>query len=191
MITKTDFLELLVLLDDQGREDIQWAENLAPPEDAIHFAMETIYVIVNSGMKHKVAQGIFDRCKFALIEGQPVINYFKHKGKVAAIERVWAERQVFFDGYMAATDKVEFCKTIPWVGGITCYHLAKNFGAQVAKPDVHLQRLADLEGVTAQALCERLAKETGYKISTVDTILWRACAYGFMDSRSGKIKEAA
>lgn len=66
--------------------------------------------------------------------------------------------------------------------------MAKNFGAQVAKPDVHLQRLADREGVTAQELCERLAAETGWKVSTVDTLLWRAAATGHINSRTGELR---
>jgi len=89
--------------------------------------------------------------------------------------------------YLVAADKVEFCASLPWIGNITKYHLAKNFGADVAKPDVHLQRLADREGTTAQALCERLAKATGYRAATVDVLLWRACANGIINSRTGEI----
>jgi hypothetical protein len=60
---------------------------------------------------------------------------------------------------------------------------SENLGADVAKPDVHLNRLAEAERVTAQELCERLAKETGYRAATVDLILWRACANGIIHSR--------
>lgn len=84
----------------------------------------------------------------------------------------------------AADDKLAFCESLPWIGGITKYHLAKNFGADVAKPDVHLKRLADAAGCTAQALCDRLARETGYRVGTVDVVLWRACAIGLVDSRA-------
>jgi hypothetical protein len=78
---------------------------------------------------------------------------------------------------------VAFCGTLPWVGPITKYHLAKNFGGNFAKPDVHLQRLADAEGTTPQELCERLGEATGYRASTIDLILWRACADGIINSR--------
>jgi hypothetical protein len=86
---------------------------------------------------------------------------------------------------MAAEDKLAFCETLPWIGGITKYHLAKSYGLDFAKPDVHLQRLADLEGVTAQELCARLAPELGWKVRTVDLVIWRACATGILDSRTG------
>ena len=82
---------------------------------------------------------------------------------------------------------LEWLQGLPWIGGITKYHLAKNLGIDCAKPDVHLQRLADREGVTAHVLCERLAKATGYRIATVDLVLWRACATGLIDSRTGTV----
>jgi hypothetical protein len=191
---------LFALMVDQLRlagfadEDIEWSENAGPPDDAEDFALEAIFVICNSGMKNTVARRIFEKVKAALQVGQSARTVFGHSGKVGAIDRVWAERDQLFVAYTAATDKVAFCETIPWIGGITKYHLAKNFGAQVAKPDVHLQRLADLHGVSAQALCERLAKATGYKVATVDLLLWRACAEGILDARTGELhphREAA
>lgn len=191
MISKDDFLRILDLLGDQGREDVEWANGCKMPDSPEDFALEVIYVICNSGMKHKVAVGIFERCKSAVLEGQPVINYFGHQGKAAAIEVIWRDRARLYAEYAAAPDKVAYAETLPWIGKITAYHVAKNFGAQVAKPDVHLQRLANLERVTAQQLCERLAAETGYRVPAVDTVLWRACAYGLLDSRTGQLKVPA
>lgn len=188
MITKRDFIHLLVLLDDQGREDLAWAQNCKLPTDADNFASEVIYVICNSGMKFETARKIYDRVMPQVRAGADAIHVFGHKGKAAAIDNIWRDRERLFSNYLAAEDKVAYARTIPWIGGITAYHVAKNFGAQVAKPDVHLQRLADLEGVTAQQLCERLAGETGHCVAAVDTILWRACATGIMDSHTGTIQ---
>lgn len=80
-------------------------------------------------------------------------------------------------------DLIAFYATLPWIGSVTKFHLAKNLGADVAKPDVHLVRLAVSNRETAQGLCERLAKETGYRAATIDLILWRACADGIIHSR--------
>ncbi|GMN03051.1 hypothetical protein MTsPCn3_17820 [Erythrobacter sp. MTPC3] len=71
---------------------------------------------------------------------------------------------------------------MPWIGPITVYHLAKNLGADVAKPDVHLERLARGDKTTSQTLCRRLSRWTGYRVATIDTVLWRACANGFLHS---------
>jgi hypothetical protein len=187
ILAASDIAIIIDRLGEQARDDIAWAENLVPPTDPDDFALEAIFVICNSGMKNTVARGIYQRVVKQIYAGGPVREVFRHPGKAKAIETIWFDRQDLFDRYMAATDKLEFCGSMPWIGGTTKYHLAKNFGADVAKPDVHLQRLADLEGVTAQQLCERLAAETGYRVATIDTILWRACANGVINSRSGQL----
>lgn len=164
--------------------DIRWSENAAPPRDADHFASEAIFVICNSGMKNTVARGIFERVMGALGHGESARAAFGHPGKAKAIDDIWQRRERLFAGYMAASNKVAFCETLPFIGGITKYHLAKNFGADVAKPDVHLQRLADHYGVTVKRLCDGLAEQSGLKARTVDLLLWRACATGVIDSRN-------
>ncbi|BEP34318.1 hypothetical protein GmRootV59_12920 [Variovorax sp. V59] len=189
-ITAEQFRAVLVALGEQGADDVEWSESIAPPATADDFAQEAIFVICNSGMKNTVARMIFDRCIGALAAGTPVIDVFKHKGKVAAIEAIWADRAGLLSMYLLRktdADRLEMLAALPWIGGITKYHLAKNFGANVAKPDVHLQRLADREGCTAQSLCERLAGEVGLRAATVDVVLWRACANGVINSRTGEI----
>lgn len=185
MITATEFARIVRLVREAGYgDDIEWAQNCKPPADADQFAREAIFVICNSGMRFTVARGIFDRVMACLKARKSARAAFGHVGKCEAIDDVWANREEWYRRYMAAEDKVDFCGALPWIGRITKYHLAKNFGAQVAKPDVHLQRLADREGVTVQQLCERLAEETGLKVPTVDTVLWRACAIGIINSRA-------
>lgn len=186
-MTADTFNEIRARLGSMAEADIHWAERLAAPTTAEEFASEAIFVICNSGMKNTVARNIFERCMVSLRCGWPVRDVFGHVGKAAAIERIWREREALLRDYFAAPDKLEFCASLPWVGDITKYHLAKNLGADVAKPDVHLQRLADREGTTAQALCERLAHELGLRVATVDTVLWRACAEGVLNSRTGEL----
>lgn len=163
--------------------DLEWSENILPPDDPDEFAREAIFVICNSGMAFRVAERIFYRVEQALANGESASSAFGHNGKCGAIDFIWQNRERLLAEYLAAPDKLAFCESLPWIGSITKYHLAKNFGADVAKPDVHLQRLADAEGVTPQQLCERLAGETGLRIPTVDVVLWRACALGIIRSR--------
>lgn len=187
MITGSDFHRIIACLGEQGQEDITWSEACCAPTDADDFASEAIFVICNSGMKNTIAVKIFAKVMAAIQGGVSTFDVFRHPGKAKAIDDIWRRRDELMAGYLAAVDKVSFCETLPWIGGITKYHLAKNFGADVAKPDVHLQRLADREGVTPQQLCERLARDSGYKIATVDVLLWRACADGILNSRTGAI----
>lgn len=187
MITAPQFWHIVAALGQVAADDIQWSQDLCPPADAKSFAEEVVFVICNSGMKNTIARQIYRRCIDALCEARPVADVFGHKGKAAAIEHVWHGRQQIFADYLAADDKLAFLQALPWIGGITKFHLAKNFGQDVAKPDVHLQRLADREACTAQQLCDRLAAEVGLRAATVDTVLWRACANGALDSRTGAI----
>lgn len=176
------------IVDAGYGQDIDWAESLGvPPRSAEDFAAETIYVICNSGMKHTVARGIYERVRKALVSGKSARSAFRHPGKAAAIDTIWNNRQQLLDDYNAADDKVAFCAGLPWIGDITKWHLAKNFGADVAKPDIHLQRLADRFGTDPQSLCEHLAGLTGLRVATVDTVLWRACAIGALDGRTARL----
>lgn len=189
---RIDMPTLIARLTDAGYDDdIAWAEDLKPPVCPEDFATETIFVICNSGMRFTTARRIYDKVIGALRFGHPVSDVFGHAGKAAAIETIWRDRARLFAEYKAASDKLAFLESLPWIGGITKYHCAKNFGLQFAKPDVHLQRLADTLETTPQALCEDLAKTCGYKVATVDTLLWRAAALGILDTRTGKIREAA
>lgn len=192
MLSAAHFEEIVGRLRAAGwaEEDIAWSEGCGPPKDAEDFASEVIFVICNSGMKNTVARRIYDKVMPMVRMGGSAANVFGHYDKSQAIDIIWIRRDEFFAGFMAAADKVAFCETLPWIGPVTKYHLAKNFGVDVAKPDVHLQRLADIEGVTAQELCERLAETSPYRVRTVDVLLWRACAVGIIDSRTGDFLES-
>lgn len=187
-ITAQDFNDIVTRMGQIAIDDIAWAEAIRAPTDPDDFALECIFVICNSGMKNTVAQRIFNRVKGSLAAGNSASTAFGHKGKCLAIEKIWRNRVGLLAGFQAAEDKLAYLVSLPWIGDITKYHLAKNFGLDVAKPDVHLRRLADREGTTPQGLCERLAAITGYRAATVDTVLWRACANGVVNSRTGAIK---
>lgn len=186
-LTKAAVEMLMGRLADAGfGDDVVWSENAGPPADADEFASEAIFVICNSGMKNTVARRIYERVMVALEAGKPARDAFGHKGKAMAIGTIWLNRAILFDAYMKLRtddERLEWIAHLPWIGGITKYHLAKNFGVDVAKPDVHLQRLADHHGEAVQDLCERLGRETGLKARTIDLILWRACAEGMIDTR--------
>lgn len=177
MMTLERFRLLEAVLRERGYgPTIDWTESIEPATSSEEFAERTIYVICNSGMANTVAAVIYTRCLDALRESTPVASVFRHPGKAPAIERIWAEREQLFAAYNQADDPVAALEAMPWIGQVTALHLAKNLGANVAKPDVHMERLARAEDTTTATLCERLSRETGYRAATIDTILWRACA---------------
>lgn len=184
MITLRRFRRLEQAIKAAGFEaDIAWSQQLASPANADEFAREAVYVIINSGMKNTVALDIFDRCMDGLQAGKRIRRTFKHPGKARAITAIWNQREQLFADYCSCDDKLAFCASLPWIGPVTSYHLAKVLGADVAKPDVHLARLARRDRTTVDRLCRSLARQSGYRVATVDTILWRACEQGILDSR--------
>ena len=184
MITLSRFRLLEQLLRDLGYgPTIEWSEAIQPPTDADDFAKRAIYVICSSGMRVTVAGPIYERCIEAVRVGSSAQLVFGHRGKARAIDSIWTERATLFENYTASAAPLEFLAQLPWIGPVTKHHLAKNLGSDTAKPDVHLERLAARQGNTPFELCQELARATGYKVATVDTILWRACAEGLLNSR--------
>lgn len=171
------------IIDKGFEEDIHWAEHIKPPEDAWHFAREYVFVVCNSGMKFQIAVKIFERVMEALTQRRSVATVFGHKGKAAAITKVWRNRQNYFDTFKVqptVLDKLAYLRSLPWIGDITKYHLAKNLGVDCAKPDRHLVRIAERYGTETHALCAHLARLSGDRVATVDVVLWRAAAIGVL-----------
>lgn len=164
--------------------DIDWSEALSIANakrelSADLFALEIAFVICNSGMKATIAGPIYNRVRDALREGRSATSAFGHAGKAKAIDDVWRDRERLLAEFLAAEDKVAWCETLPWVGKITKYHLAKNLGVDCAKPDRWLVRVAEAAGETVDQLCARLAAATGDRVATVDYVIWRACERGW------------
>jgi hypothetical protein len=182
-LTLAQFRELEAVLRARGYNDmITWSETVMPPTEARTFAREAIYVICNSGMNFITANGIYWKCIRALNQRQSSSTVFGHPGKTKAIDYIWKHRKILFAAFEIAENKLAYCHTLPFIGDITKHHLAKNLGLDTIKPDVHLMRLAQAERVSPMALCARLAYQTGYRQSTIDSILWRSCADRYLDS---------
>ncbi|AOZ11150.1 hypothetical protein [Cupriavidus malaysiensis] len=163
--------------------DIDWSESLHPVTDADVFGREYVFVICNSGMKAQIARAIYSRVMEALVVGASAKSVFGHPGKAGAIDRGWRGRKAWLDAYLAAEDKLTFLGALPWIGEITKFHLAKNLGVDVAKPDRHLQRVADVYGLSVDQLCAELSRSSGDRVATVDYVIWRACNLGILLSQ--------
>jgi len=175
----SEYLTIKQKLIDSGYSDeIDWSENVAAPETPMQFFIQYGWVVVNSGMKNQVAEKIWDRITEALAEGKSSSAVFGHKGKTEAIDYVFNHRDTIFREYQEASDKLAYFESLPWIGKITKWHLAKNVGMDVCKPDRHLVRIATRYNTDPDKLCRRLSEETGDRIVTVDMVLWRAANLG-------------
>ncbi|WP_144223451.1 hypothetical protein [Mesorhizobium amorphae] len=187
-VTAKVFNRLKEALGEQGRKDIAWAEKLRAPKDAEEFALKAIWVISHAGMMFAVGQQTYDRVQRAVRSGASASSVFRNRKKSSAMDAHWVRRAEFYRGFQDAAEKVEYCSTLPYMGRITKFHLAKDCGVDVAKPDVHLQRLADRVGLSVQEMCERFSLLSKYRVATVDVILWRACSVKVLNSITGEIR---
>lgn len=137
----------------------------------IDFLNEYAFVVLNTGMKNQVAEKMFKRL---FTDGIETVH---HKQKRESIDWMQSNYEKEFQKLqekLTDEDKIEFLETLPFIGKITKYHLARNLGIDCAKPDRHLERLAYRFGFSStHDMCDYVAKKTGERIGTVDVILWR------------------
>jgi hypothetical protein len=180
-MNKEYFMELKQKVIDAGYgEEIVWQESLRPCENKDEFFAQYMWVVLSSGMKNQIARLIEERIIGAWHEGKPTSSVFRHQGKVKAIDFVRANMFGYFVEWTRADNQLEYLVKMPYIGNITKYHLAKNLGVDIAKPDRHLERIARSYETTPERLCRCLAHETGYRIATVDLIIWRSANLGFV-----------
>ncbi|MGE3342263.1 MAG: hypothetical protein AB7L71_02415 [Vicinamibacterales bacterium] len=182
--------------DSDAPELFRWSvEDCIPASDSEILAQEVVWVILCAGRSAQSARTIESKVWAAIEAGTPVVKAFGYRAKAAAIERVWREREEYFAGYLAAAAEgpqvlLDFFRSIPFVGEVTQYQLAKNLGAPVPKPDIWLCRLAGVPDhpstrvpvrfEACAALCGALSRATGDSVALVDSVLWLACNKGVL-----------
>ena len=152
---------------------------------------EGAWVILSSGMNERIIRSKFpaltqafhhwSRAKKIVLDREScrrkALRLFRHQRKIDAI-LLLAER-IYLLGFnrirsRIVAEGVAYLKSFEYIGPVTCFHLAKNLGIPVAKPDRHLSRIANLSGFnTAEDLCVEVSKLTGDSVSVVDLVLWR------------------
>lgn len=180
MIDAEEYREIKKRVLDGHWDEVAWAENIQPVANADDFVGEYIWVVIHAGLAHKVARKIEARVRDAIKSNEPLITAFKNVSKCKAIALVYNNREIYFQEYVAASDKLAYLKSLPWIGEVTKWHLAKNFGLDVIKPDRHLVRIAKNHGLDPFKLCQDLQRATGEKLAVIDQVLWRAGEMGII-----------
>jgi len=158
------------------------------------FLREAAWVIFCSGFRERTLRRHFSYLSLSFCdwESAKVISEnaaacrtaalaaFNNQRKVNAVIEI--ARRIVRVGFPTLKDDflskpIEVLQTLPYIGPITVFHLAKNLGLPVAKPDRHLQRLAvALSYPDAHLLCQDIATLTGDPPQVVDLIFWRYLA---------------
>jgi len=197
-LTTSMYLEAKAWLlqhDPDAQRMLEWARrDLRPPQTPERLAFEVIWIILCAGRSAQAARTIEAKVHRALAAGEPVVSAFGYRAKAAAMERAWHEREQDFAALqrvLATGDVsaiVDWCGSLPFVGEVTKFQLAKNFGVQVAKPDIWMCRLAGIPDRPIRPArerferCQTLAKEisaaSGDSVAVVDSLLWLAANKG-------------
>jgi len=164
-MTADEFMAIQVKVIEAGYGfEVAWAESIEPCKDTETFLREYIWVVIHGGTAHKVARTIEGKVwdVIAMVRARqgtyyPIEAIYMHRGKVKAIKYMLGHAEECFRAYVEAEDKLEYLHTLPYIGAITRYHLAKNLGLDVVKPDRHLFRIADRYGKLPQEFCKDIA----------------------------------
>ena len=172
--------------------EIQWqnSKELSSTSES-YFLEQFAWVAMSSGMRESVVRSRFSSVRSAFGEfksGADIVRnsdtyssrakeFFAHSGKIDAI--VSAAKYVASRGYGNVVEDLllhgpGYLTRLPFMGPATSFHLAKNLGMDVAKPDRHLLRIASLAGYSnVQVLCSDIATYVGERIAVVDLVFWR------------------
>lgn len=172
--------------------ELYWQSNVDFDEiKETDFLQEYAWVVLSSGMKESVVRRIFTSFSVAFCKWESslmitsrsqscrvsALRIFNNRKKVESIiNTAQLIADMGFEEFRESLKK-ETMKTLlslDFIGPITCYHLAKNLGLDVAKPDRHLTRIAHIFGYAdVQELCNEVSRRTGDKVSVVDLVFWR------------------
>lgn len=162
--------------------------------DRVHesdFLREAAWTVLSAGFRESVVRKLFgpicsaffDWQSAALIQANRVgcrraaLHVFNNHRKVDAIldiACVVADSGFEVIRRRIQEEDVRFLQTLPYIGSITAFHLAKNLGLPVVKPDRHLQRIAKAAGFgSPRELCELISHRVGEPVQVVDVVLWR------------------
>lgn len=191
-LAKAYYIAKKTVIDRGFASEIDWQYNVNITNlDEHTFLQESAWVILYSGMREAIvrrkfvgvsqaflnwesAKAIYERSYKCSTEA---LLHFRNPSKINAILSIATHiYENDFDKVIRKINQegISYLQQFPYIGKITSFHLAKNIGLPVAKPDRHLCRIAFFLNYTdVQTLCEDIAFETDEPVSVVDLVLWR------------------
>lgn len=191
MVSVYPIVKEIVRLEGYGKE-IRWQQGIDFAKvNERSFIKELTWVILSSGMKEQTIRNVFNKLTpiFDDWESAKIIHehkkecysealqVFNHPKKISAIiDSIDIIHSIGYDRLKRRIRKapLETLKRFPYIGPVTVFHLAKNIGIPVAKPDRHLVRIAKSVGYdSVQDFCSNISKIYGDSIPVVDIVFWR------------------
>ena len=184
-------LKDFVLRAGYGRE-LDWqAEVDFEATTETDFLREAAWVVLSAGLSERLVRRRFGLVSSAFLEWcnateigkhrercrSQAMMAFAHRAKIDAIVSIVSE--VAEVGYECVKesirqDSVSYLQRLPYIGPVTSYHLAKNLGFAVVKPDRHLERISKITGhASPLEMCTEIADVVGDSLPVVDVVCWR------------------
>lgn len=172
--------------------EIDWQDSLSIENiTETDFLREGAWVILSSGMRESVIRSKFSAFSEAFYNWhsamlilsnrarchENALSVFRHARKIEAV--ISLSERVVQDGFEFVRNRLRdgdmpYLQTFSYLGPATSYHLAKNIGLDVVKPDRHLVRVTKASGYkTPNDLCQTIADVVGEKLAVVDLVIWR------------------
>lgn len=191
-LVRTYLVAKEVVLAAGFADEIDWQDDLSLDQiEERDFLREAAWVILSAGMRESVIRKRFDEISESFLGWESAasivtnrdicrcraLSLFNHKGKIDAILEV--AQHVVLTGYSCVRESlinfgVEYLNRFPFIGPVTCWHLAKNLGLNVVKPDRHLVRISKAVGFNSPLeMCRAIAESSGEKLAVIDIVLWR------------------
>jgi len=176
------YRKALAFTEQHHRPDLEWIRARTQLiSDFQAFFVEYVYVVCASGFRGRTAATLCDKLVACEGDTERMLLVFKNRTKVNAIAQCYKKLK---DNYttVSQTWKVpEDLISLPYIGKVTCYHLARNLGLRSGvKPDLHLTRAVQeifclpekgIEAATV-AKVEELAEIVKTPPGEVDFCLW-------------------
>lgn len=192
------FKKALLFCEENYREDMQRIsttsfKNLTPEV----FFREYIWVVYTSGFNAKIVskhfpalQDIYSPLLKTLKNNDTTVNsidigiaalgIINNKRKVKSVISFAFDAgkeiaRIGWEEYKnTKLNSPENLQTLPFIGSITRFHLARNIGhLDFVKPDKHLERAAaHYRFATPLEMCEEIKKHFDMKLGLIDLVLW-------------------
>lgn len=155
------------------------------------FLREAAWVVLSSGMADSVVRRVFPRVSDAFLNWRSATDIsaqceccidrartaFRNDRKLRAVANIADAIAAYgFETFKAELEAggPTVLQSLDFIGPVTCFHLAKNIGMDVVKPDRHLLRAAEAARVDDPTeLCSAIAVLTGDRLATIDLVFWR------------------
>jgi hypothetical protein len=150
------------------------------------FFQQYVFVVLCSYWKEQYARKEWDR-----FFDTGNLDAISNTRKRAAVATGIGHAAEWLDGLKAAEDKIAFLDSLPMIGPVTRYHIARNLGIDCVKPDRHLVRLAAAFGYgqsgkvddqinIVNRMCKDIQQDLGggpfgERLGVIDVVLWRYC----------------